>query len=318
MIQTLLIALGAGAASALLVATVATGSALSVPLFYLAPLPVLIVGLGWSQMSALIAASAAAVGLGVLFGVELLVAYVAGVGLPAYALAYLTLMARPNASTGALEWFPVGRLVLAAAILGSLAVAALIPLVAGDVETYQAALKALMTSMLQERAGELPPDADRLTDFLVLVMPLAAAVLTMVTQLGNLWLAGRVARTSGRLMRPWPDLAALTLPRGAIVLFGAAIGIAALMTGFVGLIAETLSATLIMAFAFAGLAVVHGVTRGAAGRGLVIATVWLAALVLGWPFAVLAMLGVADIFLDLRTRMRNRRPPGSPPAANDL
>jgi uncharacterized protein YybS (DUF2232 family) len=90
------------------------------------------------------------------------------------------------------------------------------------------------------------------------------------------------------------------------------------MSGFVGLIAETLSATLIMAFAFAGLAVVHATSRGAAGRTLVIATVWLAALVLGWPFAVLALLGVADLFLDLRARMRNRRPPGSPPAANDL
>lgn len=316
--QTLLIALGAGAASALLVAAVATGSALSVPLFYLAPLPVLIVGLGWSQMAALIAASAAAVGLGVLFGVELLVAYVAGVGLPAYVLAYLTLMARPNATSGELEWFPVGRLVLAAAILGSLAVAALIPLVAGDVETYQAALKALMTSMLQERAGELSPEADRFADLLVMVMPPAAAVLTMVTQLGNLWLAGRVARTSGRLMRPWPDLSGLVLPRGAALLFGAALAIAALMTGFVGLVAETLSATLIMAFAFAGLAVVHAVTRGGAGRTLVIATVWLAALVLGWPFAVLALVGLADLFLNLRARARNRRGPPGPPAANDL
>jgi hypothetical protein len=148
-------------------------------------------------------------------------------------------------------------------------------------------------------------------------MPPAAAVLTMVTQLGNLWLAGRVARTSGRLMRPWPDLAGLNFPRGTIVLFGAALAIAALMGGFVGLIAETLSATLIMAFAIAGLAVVHAITRGASGRSLVLATVWLAALVLGWPFAVLAILGVADLFIDLRARMR-RRPPGGPPAANDV
>lgn len=315
--QIFLIALGAGAASALLVATVATGSALSVPLFYLAPLPVLIVGLGWSQVAALVAASAAAVGIGVLFGLELLVAYVAGVGLPAYVLAYLALMARQRLDTGELEWFPVGRLVLAAAVLGSLAVAALIPLVAGDVESYQAALKTLMTGMLQERAGELPPDADRFADLLVAIMPPAAAVLTMVTQLGNLWLAGRVARTSGRLMRPWPDLASLALPRGAVVLLVAAIAIAALMAGFVGLLAETLAATLIMAFAFAGLAVVHAVTRGAAGRTLVIATVWLAALVLGWPFAVLALLGLADLFLDLRARARNRRGPPGPTAAND-
>lgn len=315
--QTLLIALGAGAASALLVATVASGSALAVPLFYLAPLPVLIVGLGWSHLSALIAASAAAVGIGLLFGLELLVAYVAGVGLPAYALAYLTLMARSDRD-GALEWFPVGRLVLAAAILGSLAVAALIPLVAGDVESYQAALKALMEAMLTERAGELPPDSERLVDLLVAVMPPAAAVLAMVTQLGNLYLAGRIARTSGRLVRPWPDLSALSFPKGTALLVGAAFGMAGLVGGFMGLIAETLAATLAMAFALAGLAVIHSITRGAAGRGLVIGTVWLAALALGWPFLALAVLGVADLFLGLRARWGSRPPPGVPPAANDV
>ncbi|MFD2031197.1 hypothetical protein ACFSKM_14610 [Ancylobacter dichloromethanicus] len=67
MVQNWLIALGAGAASALLVATVATGSPLALPLFYLAPLPVLIVGLGWTHRAALIAASAAAVAIGVFF-----------------------------------------------------------------------------------------------------------------------------------------------------------------------------------------------------------------------------------------------------------
>ena len=27
----------------------------------------------------------------------------------------------------------------------------------------------------------------------------------------NLWLAGRITRMSGRLIRPWPDLAAMTI-----------------------------------------------------------------------------------------------------------
>ncbi len=56
MVQVVLIGVGAGAATALLFASVASGSALSVPLFYLAPLPILIAAMGWSHWAALIAA----------------------------------------------------------------------------------------------------------------------------------------------------------------------------------------------------------------------------------------------------------------------
>jgi len=314
MVQIWLIAFGAGAASALLVATVATGSALALPLFYLAPLPVLIVGLGWSQLAALVAASTASVAIGLFFGLELLLAYVAGVGLPAYVLAYLALMARQERPDGPLEWFPVGRILIAAAILGCLAVAALIPLVAGNVEDYQAALRSLFQAMLAERPDADSADMERLIDLLVAVMPPAAAVVTMLTQIANLWLAAHVARLSGRLMRPWPDLAAITVPRASVVLLvGVFIG-ASLAGGFVGLLCELLGATLVMAFAFLGLATIHWITRGAAGRTLVIATVWIAALALGWPFAALALLGIADLLFGIRTRFPRR---GRPPAAND-
>lgn len=317
MIQNWLIAFGAGAASALLVATVATGSALALPLFYLAPLPLLIVGLGWSHLSALVAASAAAVAIGVFFGLELLLAYVAGVGLPAYVLAYLALMAREPQPGAPIEWFPIGRVVLAAAILGCLAVAALIPLVAGSIEGYQAALRVLFQAMFEERPGAGGPDVERLVDLLVLVMPPAAAVVTMVTQIGNLWLGAHIARVSGRLMRPWPDLAAISVPRPTVALLVGALIAASLAGGFVGLMTELLSATLVMAFAFIGLATIHWITRGAAGRTLVIATVWIAALALGWPFAVLALLGLAETLFGLRGRFRRGGPPGRPPAAND-
>ncbi len=53
MMQIVLIGLGAGAASALLFASVASGSLLSLLLFYLAPLPILIAALGWSHWAGL-------------------------------------------------------------------------------------------------------------------------------------------------------------------------------------------------------------------------------------------------------------------------
>lgn len=317
MVQVWLIAFGAGAASALLVASVSTGTTLALPLFYLAPLPILIVGLGWSQIAALVAGSAAAVALGLGFGLELMLAYVAGVGLPAYVLAYLALMARQETPDGPLVWFPVGRIVLAAAVLGCLAVAALIPLVAGSFEDYQAALRSLFQTMLSADPAT-PADADtaRLIDLLVTVMPPAAALITMVTQIVNLWIAAHVARMSGRLMRPWPDLASISLPQASVALLAGAFLGSALASGFIGLVCELLGATLLMALAFVGLATLHWITRGAGGRTLVLGTVWIAALVLGWPFALLALLGAVETLFGIRRRFP-RGGPGVPPAANE-
>lgn len=309
MIQSWLIAFGAGAASALLVATVATGNAIALPLFYLAPLPILLVGLGWSHVAALVAASTAGVLIGLFFGLELLVAYVAGVGLPAYVLAYLALMGRQIDADGTMEWFPIGRIVLAAAILGCLAVAALVPLIAGDLAGYQEALRGLFQAMLAENGAPTGADTTRLIDLLVAVMPPAAAIITMVTQIANLWLAAHAARISGRLMRPWPDLAAIELPRAAALLLAGVMLGAAITSGFIGLMTEMLGATLLMAFGFIGLAVIHWVTRGAAGRSLVIGTVWIAAIALGWPFLALAVLGLIETLFGVRRRFPRSAPP---------
>ena len=82
MANVLLIGLGAGAASALLFASVASGSPLSVLLFYLAPLPILIAAIGWSHWAALFAAGAAALGLAAAFGSPFfLFAFLIGVGI---------------------------------------------------------------------------------------------------------------------------------------------------------------------------------------------------------------------------------------------
>src|SRR5262249_27512107 len=59
MMQIILVGLGAGAAAALLFASVVSGSIAAIFLFYLAPLPILIAALGWSHVAGLIAAASA-------------------------------------------------------------------------------------------------------------------------------------------------------------------------------------------------------------------------------------------------------------------
>src|ERR1039457_7692944 len=96
MMQFGLIGIGAGAAAALLFASVTSGALLSIPLFYLAPLPIMIAGLGWSHWSALTAAVAGALALAVAFGPVFFFIFLAGAGLPAWLLTYLAMLARPG------------------------------------------------------------------------------------------------------------------------------------------------------------------------------------------------------------------------------
>jgi len=113
MMQLGLIGIGAGAAAALLFASVTSGAWLSIPLFYLAPLPIMIVGLGWSHWAALIAALAGALALGIAFGPVFCFSFLASAGLPAWLLGYLAMLARPAGdAAAAIEWYPPGRLVV--------------------------------------------------------------------------------------------------------------------------------------------------------------------------------------------------------------
>ena len=170
-----------------------------------------------------------------ILGFYFFTAFLIGVGLPAWWLGYLALLARPVTTSGKasapanVEWYPLGRLVLWAAIIGALVVLVAVPNFGTDKESFQAGLRSAF-----ERAIQLPGHADarrpsgghdfeRLIDLLVLAIPPAAAVLATLVNVFNLWLAARIVRVSGRLRRPWPDLAELQLPGYAAGVLAAAV-----------------------------------------------------------------------------------------------
>jgi hypothetical protein len=72
-----------------------------------------------------------------------------------------------------------------------------------------------------------------------------------------------------------------------------------------------------MAYAALGFAVLHGITIGLASRGLILGTVWALVLLLGWPLAFVAILGLADAALGLRARVAQRRGPTPPNLPRD-
>jgi hypothetical protein len=319
MVQLFLIGIGAGAATALLFASVASGSPLSVLLFYLAPLPILIAALGWSHWAALIAAMVASASLATIFGSFLFIAFLIGIGLPAWCLGYLALLARPTgaATPEGLEWYPVGHLVFWAAVLSALVVIAAMLSFGTDEASFRASLRSGLERMFKVSGDAMPrlPNArnhDRLIDLLVAALPMAASVLTTVTNIVNLGLAARIVMVSGRLRRPWPELSAMRFPSYAPVIAGVAVAGALLLPGMPGIASGVLMASTLMVYAILGFAVLHTITRGIATRPFVLGGVYAAVIVFFWPALALTLLGLADAAFDIRGRVAGKRGPPAP------
>jgi hypothetical protein len=151
-------------------------------------------------------------------------------------------------------------------------------------------------------------DRNAIVEFLIYAIPPAAAVLATITNILNLWLAGRIVKFSGLLRRPWPDLPAMTFPPSASTLFAAAVA-ASLLSGLVGIIGTTFAAGLTIAYSVLGFAVLHSMTRGINARAFVLGGAYAAVMVFGWPVLALCLLGLAETFLNLRARLAHRRGP---------
>jgi hypothetical protein len=140
----------------------------------------------------------------------------------------------------------------------------------------------------------------------------AASVLATITLSLNLWLAARVVKFSGRLQRPWPHLPALAFPRSTAVVFVVVVALT-FAGGIVSVLATVASAALIVAYGMLGFAVLHSLTRGSKGRGLMLGATYGAVIVFFWPILALCMLGLADTAIDLRGRAARK---GGPPAVS--
>src|SRR5262249_20792619 len=155
-----------------------------------------------------------------------------------------------------------------------------------------------------------PPSvtAPRLAKKLVLEAAPAAAGFILILMMINLWLSGRVVQFSGQLPRPWPDIASeLKLPRNYLLVFCAATIFGLYFGGIAGLIARIVAATVGVAFALVGLAVVHHITRGLSFRIPLLILVYLL-LAITSPLPLL-LIGVVETIFSLRDRKAKRAPP---------
>ncbi len=322
MIATLLIALAAGCASALMFASIVSGALISLLLFYLAPLPLMVAALGWGPLSATIGGIAAASGLGAIFGLPYCIAFALTVALPAWWLGHLALLGRPmingvSSGNGAsavapgLEWYPVGRILLWISGFAALTTMAALLTLGADAATILGALRRGLVRIIGARDAASASGTEQWVDALVTIAPAAAALVAMMTLTLNLWLAAKITATSGRLHRPWPDLKSAALPAMTLAALCAAIAFC-FTGGLLAILAQIATAALMMAYALIGFAVLHTLTLALRSRALWLGCTYLIVTVFGWPALAMVALGLADAVFGLRQRYLQGRPPPLP------
>jgi hypothetical protein len=306
MFYSLLIGLGAGAISAVVFASATTGPLLvRMLLFLLTPLALFLAGLGMGPMSAALA-GCAGTGLVLAAGGPMAAAiFAASQAFPVFVLVYLASLNR-TAADGQ-QWYPTGRLVIAAALLAGAFSTLTLLLLGGDVEALRTTLRTMLQSFVSSQLAKMPDaptlapkDIDEAAAVALALLPAASAISTMGSLLLNMWLAGRITLSSGRLQRPWPDLAATTYPSGTPLLLALLTG-AAFMPGLPGLISAAFAGPLFFAYVLLGLAVVHFVTRGNAWRPFALWGLYLSLFVVNTVASLaLALLGLADAVWPIR------------------
>ncbi|MFC2248987.1 hypothetical protein ACETRX_05130 [Labrys portucalensis] len=320
------IGLGAGLAAAILALAPLSGSGFGILLSVLSALPITLATLCWGYRAGLAAAvSAMAVLALVASGVAaqspdsspLRLALQFGVSraLPAWGLAYLAVAGYGDS---AIDRAPLS--------LGTLAVVAAVLGMAGTFfgilalgSTPEQALANLRTELMQAYRIMMGGSKDQpipakdgvdpeafLQVFSVILLPLAA-LFTTVSNLGGLWLSARIALISGRLPRPWPDVAAeLRLPTWSLGLLAIACAVS-LLPGTVGFAGQLLLAALLGAFLIQGFAAVHVLTRGGAMRPLILAVTYLLCVFLSWiAMPLMIVFGLVETFFNLRGRFGDR------------
>lgn len=319
----LLIGLGAGLVAAVLFASAATGSVLALALFYLAPLPGFLAGLGWGTVSALTAGLSGAAVATAALGPKAGLAFLLTLGLPTTVLCYLALLSRgagPSAVQDAgsgqaqVEWYPPGRIVASATLMAGALSALSVPMLGLDAESYRAAIEEILDkTILNQLSANAPQGLDKeslapLINLLVRALPAATAIVGLGVMLFNLWAAGRIVDFSGRALRPWPDLSTMTYPNTFALYFVASL-LLTFAPGLTGIIATAFAGAFLLAYVLLGLVILHVITRISPLRPFLLFVLYCGIAFFGWIALAVAIVGIGEPVFKLRERMANKPQP---------
>lgn len=325
--QNIIVGLAAGLASAALLALATMGGAGAsaridglIIVYFLASLPAFLAGLGWGPVAAVSAAVAAGIGCTLLRGPYAGAMVLASQGVPVALVCYLAQLNRTvvepasghaAAPSETVEWYPVGRLIAVTALLAGAFGFLTVILLGTSIDDVRVLLRKLIENVflkqlpgLKDRKVE-EPEIQALTEVMLYGFPAAMALTWAGTFLLNFYIAGRVTQASGRLLRPWPDLATMQFPKGFGFALAISLAIATATQGYPALLAAGFAGAVMLAYLLMGLAILHHVSRGKPARALMLWGVYVGLVVLNpWSGLAVAMLGLVEPFLPWRRAMR--------------
>lgn len=320
MTYRLLIALGAGTIAAVVFASATTGPVLMrMVLFMLTPLALFLAGVGLGPLAAVIAGVTGTVIVLAAGSSTAAMVFAASQAVPVMVLVYLAALHREDAD-GTTEWYPPGRLVVAAALLSGAFATFTLFLLGWDIEGLREVLRGMLKAFAETELPNMPDapalgpnEIAELADIALTLLPAASAISSMSSLLFNLWLAGRITLASGRLARPWPDLPAMSYPPITPLLLALATGIG-FFAGLPGMIAAGFAGALFFAYVLLGLAVVHYVTRGRTWRVFALWALYASLFIISTiALLPIALVGLAEAVWPMRKPMPPNGPPNWPP-----
>ena len=291
------------------------GSALSLMLVYLAPIPLLLVGLGLGPRAATMTAGVGFLATGIFGGVLAAGIYGLVHALPAWTVARLVMLQRqrengggngtePGKETGA-EWYPLGPALAALALLsGGLILLA-------DLNAGESGLDGMLNAHLGEAFQVMLPALDeagreRVIDTIIPFFPGVVGASWVIMTVANAAIAQGMLVRMGWNLRPSPAYAELELPHwvswplgvsAAAALIGSMMGMEGL--GYIG---RNITMVFAIPYFFLGLAVIHTLARRVTFASAVLVMLYLVVLMSGWAAVVVAGVGVTEQWIGLRDR----------------
>jgi len=330
----LLTGLIAGVASSVLYISGTVGTSISLFLYFLAPLPLFITGLGWGAASAAAGALAGVIVSTLIAGLPGGLVYLVSIGAIPIILSHYALMSRevdddknqPAPKQGrARDWYPLGHLIVWIAGFSAVLAAAFILFIMPSTPELKNSLEVLFGAILDQNPElkvRLGGDSavQQMVDLFIAVMPATLAAYTFTTTAVNFWLAAKIITASGRAIRPPFELHTLAYPKILPLALVAAF-VLTFLGGIIHTIALAATASLIMAFMFLGLIVIHAIVPKVPARAVFLSMFYLTLFILlKYAYLGLALVGITETIFGIRQRFLSSRPPsssGTPPAPRD-
>ena len=275
------------------------GNGLAFLLFYLTPLPIILIGIHYNWRYSLIS-SLITFFLIFLFNKNLALFFCISIAIPSIYLSYLTMLSKKFNET--IEWYPVSLIFSKIIIISSILCIFGVFYFCTDINTFQANIEITLDNML-----ELRPDMQNnlnnnsITYLIKIVAPIMNLII-MITLIVNLWIASKILDYSKQLKRPWPTLRLLNLPPYYIYAYIILLIGAILSSGIFQIIFISLTAALTFAYTIIGLSVIHTITIGISIRPLILAAMYTLIMFFLIVIIPIAIIGILDFNFKIRNK----------------